>query len=127
MWKFWNTKCGNQRYTDYFPILILVNSDIEVKFEIPIAKDKDIEKLKEELFILDDQEDVGGIYIDTLHEANTVIKKHFSNEFIYTVTPTFGNFIYDENLKNVYDGNYDSIIDEYFKNRLDDEDFLISE
>ena len=65
------------------PYLLLVNSVREVKLEIPIAENKSIEELKEELIIFDKQEDAGGIYIESLHEGNSTVKKHFSNEFVY--------------------------------------------
>jgi hypothetical protein len=56
------------------PYLLLVNFTVEVKLEFPIDKNKGIEQIKKELFIYDNQEDAGGIYIDSLTEGKTIIE-----------------------------------------------------
>lgn len=100
------------------PYLLRINSTKEIELHFPIDKNKTVEDIKRELEVYETEEDAAGIFVQDLHRNFIGVKKHFENEFIYMVLSSMGSLLYDDNLKKVYDGDYENITDKNYKNLL---------
>lgn len=112
------------------PRLIRINLTKEIKFHFPIDKSKTVEDIKNELEVYETEEDAAGIFISSLYEGFSEVRRHFKNRFVYMISANFGDFIYTDNLNRLSIERYKAnikckkVLFEYIRESLNQGEFM---
>lgn len=74
---------------------------------VPLEQIIDLSDIKEdETEVYATFEDAAGIYVEDITPQEDAVRKHFRNQFVYRVSPCWGNFFINEQIKNMHPDRY---------------------